>query len=132
MNRFFAFKVILVVILISTTFCFAAKQQSLKERLFKKVDELFAQAKSEQADLLSPTLYGKAVAKNEEAHQDFEKGKSIEKKLIEVESFLQQALENSKLAKVTFPHLLTAREDALKANAPQYSLLIICKQAIIA
>lgn len=122
MSKIISSKLILVAILIASTFCFAAKQQDVKERLFKKVNELFTKAKSEQADLLSPTLYGKAISKNEEAIKEFEKGKIPEKKLIEIESFLQEALENTKLAKVTFPHLLTARGDALKANAPQHSL----------
>lgn len=122
MNKFLSSKLFLSLMLITTTFCYAAKQQDLKQRLFKRANELFTQAKSEQADLLSPSLYSKAVAKNEEAQHDFEKGKSIEKKLIEIETLLQQTLENAKLAKVTFPHLLIAREDALKANAPQYAL----------
>ena len=42
-------------------------------------------------------------------------------KLIEIETLLHEAIKNSELAKVTFPHLITAREDALEANAPQYA-----------
>ncbi|MBD3288347.1 OmpA family protein [candidate division KSB1 bacterium] len=112
---------LLVSVLFATVLVFAA-QQSIKDRLFAKTNELFAEAKSVQADLLSPKIYRKAVEKKEDAEKDFEKGKNVEKKLIEIEGLLQEAISNAKLAKLTFPHLLTAREDALEANAPQYAL----------
>jgi len=121
MNKVVSVVLSVIVLIAAANLCSAAKQQDLKDRLFEKANELFAKAKSEQSDLLSPTIYGKAVEINEEAVKDFEKGKSIEKKLVEIENLLQQALENTKLAKVTFPHLLVAREDALKANAPQFA-----------
>ena len=72
-------------------------------------------------DFYQYSNFSQDAARVLEAQKDFERGKSIEKKLIETESLLQQALENTKLAKVTFPHLLEAREDALEANAPQYA-----------
>jgi len=114
-------KFALISTIIFSTVIILHAQQTLKERLFSKVNELFSKAKTEQADLLSPTLYAKAVAQTEDALKDFERGKGIEKKLIEIETLLQDALENAKLGKVTFPYVLTAREDALEANSPQYA-----------
>ncbi len=114
--------VIILMFVLMTAILAVAAQQSIKDRLFAKANELFSEAKSAQADLLSPTVHQKASEKMEDADRDFEKGKNVEKKLIEIEGLLQEALRNARLAKVTFPHLLTAREDALEANAPQNAL----------
>lgn len=121
MKKQFIAGIVLVFVLMTTIFAVAA-QQSIKDRLFAKANELFTDAKSVQADLLSPTVYRRAVEIKEAADRDFERGKNVEKKLIEIEGLLQEAIRNAKLAKMTFPHLLTAREEALEANAPQYAL----------
>ena len=122
MKKHITGSILLILFLIISTTCYSAKQDQIKKRLFKKVNSLFAQARSEQSDLLSPNIYKKAVKKNEDALEDLDKGKNIEKKLLQIQSLLQESLENAKLAKITFPHLLKAREDALAANAPQYAL----------
>jgi len=96
-------------------------QDDIKARIFQKSTDLLNQAKAEQADLLSPTLYEKAVEKYESASKDFDRGKNVQKKITEINDVLESAIENAKLAKVTYPHLLTAREDALEANAVEYA-----------
>lgn len=116
---------ILIIFLgIFSIYCFADSvfaQEDIKSRIFQQADELLRQAKAEQADLLSPTNYARAVEKHEDASKDFEKGKNIQKKIEEIKALLESAIENSKLAKITFEHLLIAREDALGANAIEFS-----------
>ena len=99
----------------------ALAQDEIKARLFQKSTDLMSQAKAEQADLLSPSWYAEAVENYESASKDYDRGKNIQKKIIEINQFLQSAIENAKLAKITYPHLLTAREDAIEADAAKYA-----------
>lgn len=92
-------------------------QDQIKARVFQKSTNLLSQAKAEQADLLSPTLYAKAVEQYDVASKEFDRGKNIQKKITEINDLLTSAVEHAKLAKVTFPHLLSARDEALEANA---------------
>jgi OOP family OmpA-OmpF porin len=96
-------------------------QEEIKARVFQKTTDLLSQAKAEQADLLSPTLYTKAAELYKVVAKDFDRGKNVQKKIAEINSLLESAVETAKLAKVTFPHLLVAREDALEANAVEFA-----------
>ncbi len=96
-------------------------QDDIKARLFQKSTDLLNQAKAEQADLLSPISYARAVENYESASKDYDRKKNIQKKIAEINQMLVSAIENAKLAKVTYPHLLTAREDALEANAVEFA-----------
>lgn len=96
-------------------------QEEIKARVFQKSTELLNQAKAEQADLLSPSIYAKANENYESASKDFDRAKNVQKKIVEINQLLEKAIENAKLAKVSYPHLLTAREDALEANAVDFA-----------
>ncbi len=125
-NRLSAFKSLVIVLFLTMIACFifyspVLAQDEIKARLLQKSTDLMTQAKAEQADLLSPTWYAKAVESYESTSKDYDRGKNIQKKIIEINQFLQSAIENAKLAKVTYPHLLTAREDAIEANAAKYA-----------
>jgi len=96
-------------------------QQDVKKRLFTEVDNLLTQAKGEQADILSPENYNKAVEKYDEASTDFDNGKNISKKLTEISDLLGAAIDNAKLGQVTFSHLLVARDEAIEANAIEFA-----------
>jgi outer membrane protein OmpA-like peptidoglycan-associated protein len=96
-------------------------QDEIKARLFQNVNELLSKAKAEQADLLSPTSYAKAIELYDEASKDYDRGKNIQKKISELKTFLESALQNSKMAKYTFEVVLQAQEDALEANAIEFS-----------
>lgn len=113
----FSLMVLCLIILVDA----GVAQDDIKSRIFQKIDLLLKQAKAEQTDLLSPSNYAKALEKYEDASKDFDKGKNIQKKVEEINSLLESAIENSKLAKITFDHLLVAREDALEANAIEFS-----------
>jgi len=121
-----ASRIFLLVLLLATCFSllFNASifaQEEIKARVFQKSTDLMNEAKAEQADLLSPTFYAKAVEKYESASKDFDRGKNVQKKIAEINGLLEKTIETAKLAKVTYPHLLTAREDALEANAIDFA-----------
>lgn len=120
-SRSFLF-VLFIVTCATLIFCsFVLAQDEVKARVFQKTTDLLSQAKAEQADLLSPIVYAKAVAIYEASSKDFDRGKNVQKKITEINGLLESAVENAKLAKVTFPHLLVAREDALEANAVEFA-----------
>lgn len=101
-----------------------AQNEEIKQTLFNETDKMLVQAKSEQANILSPNNFKNAINKYNEALEDFNKGKplkKIEKKLADVQVKLGQCLEVTKLGLVTFQTTLKAREDALKANAPEFA-----------
>jgi len=116
------FLVFLFVTVLSFLLTYPAfSQDEIKVRLFQKSTDLLNQAKAEQADLLSPTVYAKAVQKFESASKDYDRGKNVQKKIEEINRLLEKAVTNAKLAKVTYPHLLTAREDAIEAKAIEFA-----------
>ncbi len=102
----------------------AQDRDSLRETLFSETNKLLAQVQAEQGNILSPSNFENAMNRYNQAVRYFDKKKelrNIENKLAEVNKYLQQCLETAKLGKVTFASTLKAREDALKANAPQYA-----------
>ncbi|HDP98507.1 MAG TPA: hypothetical protein ENN22_04900 [bacterium] len=96
-------------------------QQAAKQQIFQEVENLFSQAKSEQADLLSPNNFKKAIDKYENAKKDFNNGKNIDKNLVEIKAFLEKAIQIAKIGQLNFENLLRAREDALEANAVEFA-----------
>ncbi|MFQ5650385.1 MAG: OmpA family protein [bacterium] len=102
----------------------AQNQGDLKETLFGETDRLLATVQSEQANLFSPTNYKNAMSKYYEASKDFQRGKNlntIQGKLSEVRTYLNKCLQIAKRGSVTFGTTIKAREDALRANAPEYA-----------
>ncbi len=120
MNHSFWLSLLLAlgVVLLSAA---AHAQDNIKARVFQRVTDLLNEAKAEQADLLSPTTFTRAMQEYEQAAKDFDRGKNVQKKIGEVKTLLESAVENAKLAKITLPHLLQAREDALEANATEFA-----------
>lgn len=117
------------LVFLSTAFLFSAtvfaqNRGDLQETIFRNTDKLLALARSEQVSILSPSNFKNALDKYNQAQRDFKNGKQlkkIEKKLSEVRTYLYKCLDAAKLGKITFESTLKAREDALKANAPQYA-----------
>jgi outer membrane protein OmpA-like peptidoglycan-associated protein len=113
-----------VVLLIAGAPAWAQNLDAVRQKLFSEADKLMVQAQAEQAAVLSPDNFKAATIKYNEAMKDFNDGKplkDIERKLVEVQQRLSQCLEVAKLGKLTFVSSLKAREDALNANAPEYS-----------
>ncbi|MFQ5707014.1 MAG: OmpA family protein [bacterium] len=114
----------IVLLLVTTSVLIAQDKNDMERSLFDKVEKLLNQVQSGQGYVLSPTNFKNALNKYHEATKAFKHGKElkgIQKKIAEARSYLKKALETAKLAKVAFATTLKAREDALKANAPEYA-----------
>ena len=86
-QTYFSFSLFLIfsiLLLLIVTHSIVLAQDDIKTRVFKDVDILLAQAEAEQANLLSPEKYKKAIEKHEKAIKDFDKGKSITDKVPEI------------------------------------------------
>jgi outer membrane protein OmpA-like peptidoglycan-associated protein len=119
---------VLCLTLSLTLSCSSFAQQKLDDRLYQQVfsrtQEKLNEAKSSQTDVLSPDVFARAVKKFSEAQEDFKRNRGIgdiTKKLREAETDFSQAAQNAKLAKKVFDKLLQSREEALKANSPEYA-----------
>ncbi|MCD4664473.1 MAG: hypothetical protein K8R68_04315, partial [Bacteroidales bacterium] len=112
---------LIVLICVFTLNYPASAQEDVKSRIFKDVDNLLSQAKAEQAALLSPENFKKAVAKHTAALKDFDKGKNIQKKIAEIKKLLETAVENAKLAQITFSYLLKSRDEAIESKSIEFA-----------
>ncbi|MCG8607113.1 OmpA family protein [bacterium] len=115
---------LIVSLSVTATLLRAQDTARLQETIFGETDKILVQAQSEQASILSPQNYRKGMDKYREALRDFKDGKplkNIERKLSEVREKLDTALKVTKVGKLTFQSTLKAREDALKANAPEHA-----------
>jgi outer membrane protein OmpA-like peptidoglycan-associated protein len=96
----------------------------LYQQIFARTQEKLNEAKAAQADVLSPDIFSRAAKKFGEAQEDFKRNRGIgdiDKKLRETDADFNQAAQNARLAKTAFAKLLQARDEALKANAPEYA-----------
>ncbi len=96
----------------------------LYQQIFGKTQEKINQARAAQGDVLSPDAFVRALKRYGEAQEDFKRGRAlgeIDKKLREVDADMDQVVQTSKVAKAAFAQLLQTRDQALKANAPQYA-----------
>jgi outer membrane protein OmpA-like peptidoglycan-associated protein len=110
-----------LVIFLSGTGIFA---QQMKNVVFKQANSAMANAKSMQADLLSPTEYDKAFEYYQDAESRFDNQKGIDKVkelLTEAVKYFDRSVDFSISAKTIFANSLDAREDALSAGANVYA-----------
>lgn len=127
MQRFTAMTLCALIVLLATT-AFEAHAQAQDEQLFQqifgKAQEKVGQARTAQADILSPEVFTRAFRKFNEAKEDFKRGRSLNEintKLREVSTDLDAAMNTAKVGKVALAAALAARNDALDSNAPQYA-----------
>jgi len=116
--------VLAALFLAGASLAFSQNSGDLRESLFNETDKLLAQAQAEQANILSPDNFKNAMAKYGQASKDLQQKKGIQdiqKKLTQVRGYLKKCLDVAKLGHVTFETTLTAREDALKANATEFA-----------
>ncbi len=125
--RHFLREIILPVVCLLLAFASLVRAQNdadLRASLFRETDKLLDQIQAEQANLLSPDNFKNALSKYQRASDAFQQKKAIqdiEEKLAEVRLLLNKCLEIAKFGHVTFETTLQAREDALKANAPEFA-----------
>ncbi len=101
-----------------------AQEEQLYQQIFGKAQEKIGQARTLQADILSPDVFVRAFKKYNEAKDDFKRGRSLNEintKLREVSTDLDAAMNTAKVGKVELEGALKARNDALDSNAPQFA-----------
>ena len=121
-NRSIKFVVIsCLAILISSSNLFA---QQAKSVIFNQANIALGKAQVMYADILSPREFEKAVDYYQDAEQEFDKQKGIEKVenlLTEAVNYFNRSIDFSISAKIVFANSLNAREDALSAGANLYA-----------
>ncbi|WP_375578365.1 OmpA family protein [Marivirga tractuosa] len=97
--------------------------QDLQVNLFQEVNQSMLEAKNAQADVLSPRAYGEALEKYNEAKKKYENEgelSEIKESINKAEAKFQEATENTKVSSVMFSSALSARRDAMNAEASQF------------
>ena len=96
-----------------------------KSEMFFSSKRILDKAVSENTDELAPQYYKEAVNYYFDAENDFEKGKSNErimKNLEKSEESAQKAIEITQAMKVNFPELIESRNKAIQAGADEREL----------
>lgn len=94
-----------------------------KDPMFDSLSAGLEKARTEQVDALAPINYGKAIQAYERAMKDAERSRSAErirKQLIEGVAALDAANKSAVAARETLRTAITARNDALIAQAPKF------------
>ncbi len=126
MKKLVAFSLALML-LVALPVSIRAQQKTddrLQQQIFGKTQEKINQAKATQGDVLSPEVFARAIKRYGEAQQDFKRGRGlgeIDKKLREIDTDMDQVMQTARVAKAVFTSLIQARDQSLKANAPQYA-----------
>jgi outer membrane protein OmpA-like peptidoglycan-associated protein len=89
------------------------EDEAVSDAIFTPIEELVSQARSQRADVLSPSYFAKGTKELSEARALFDEGKSLK----DIERRLERAEENN----VTLGSALEARDAALSADAPRYA-----------
>lgn len=113
-----------VLILSHATAGLAQERDGLRETLFGDIEELLTEVQTKQGNILSPNTYRDASNTYKQAQESFKEGgelKDLQEKLAEVRTNLQRCLEVAEAGNSIFATTLKARDDALKANAPEHA-----------
>ncbi|MEQ6117996.1 OmpA family protein [Reichenbachiella sp. MALMAid0571] len=97
--------------------------QDLQVSLFQEVDVSMWRAKQFQADVLSPRAYGEAMDDYKSAKDKYDRNgelSDIREKIAKANAKFQEAIENTKVSSVMFSSALSARRDAVSAEAEQF------------
>ena len=97
--------------------------QELQTSLFDDVNQSMKTAKYAQADVLSPRAFGEGMDAYKDAKKKYEdEGElsDIKEKISKATNKFQEATENTKVSSVMFSSALSARADALSAEADRF------------
>lgn len=97
--------------------------QELQTSLFDDVNQSMKTAKYAQADVLSPRAFGEGMEAYTDAKKKYkDEGElsDIKEKISKATSKFQEATENTKVSSVMFSSALSARADALSAEADRF------------
>jgi len=124
MKKLFIITSILLALNLTPGFAQQKTDDRLYQQIFSRTQEKLNQARAAQGDVLSPDGFARAAKRFTEAREDFKRNRGIgdiDKKLRETDADLDRVMQNAKIAKTAFAQLLQTRDQALKANAPQYA-----------
>lgn len=112
-------------LLVSMSFVFeTAYSQELRVSLFDEVNRSMLAARESQADVLSPKAYDEAMESYNRALKDYKDEGEISKikeSITKAEGKFAEATDNTKVSSVMFSQVLSARKDAMNAEASQFS-----------
>jgi OmpA-OmpF porin, OOP family len=98
--------------------------QELRTSLFDGVNRTMLAARSAQADVLSPKAFEAAMEAYSEAQKSYKNDGEIAKikeNIKKADGKFSEAIENAKVGSVMFSQALSARSDAMNAEAGQFS-----------
>lgn len=97
--------------------------QNLQVALFDEANKSMQIAKQAQADVLSPRTFEEAMEEYNSARKEYDKNgdlSTIMKSIAAANIKFQKTTDNTKVSSVMFSSVLSARRDALSAEAEQY------------
>jgi len=100
-----------------------AMAQDAKTALFQEADESKQQAENMNAAVFSPTHFESAVKNYNQAEEYYKKGKKLDdirKRLKMASDYFLKAVETTKLVQTGLSDCISARNDALAAEAPEF------------
>lgn len=113
--------VLAAVVTMLTGVCAA---QELRTALFEDVDSALAAAREAQAPLLAPISFQRGMEAYEDADEDLERGRNLERIRAQIQSAMtafEASIEASEIAEITLAAMIKTRGDALNANAPTFA-----------
>ncbi|MBD3226198.1 MAG: hypothetical protein GF313_15835, partial [Caldithrix sp.] len=113
------------LIIISFIVTNLAAQENIKRNLFNDYENLIDEIRKNNAQILSPENFEKAIENYKEANALYDERKGdivkIRERLEEARKYAERASEVVQVANVTFKGTLEARDAALNAEAPRYA-----------
>ena len=98
--------------------------QTVHRQLFGEVKQELEAAKAAQADILAPERFAKALRYYKEADNSFLQRRNLDrvrKEILRARSWLAKAMEATEVSAITFAQAVSARDNALSADAPKFA-----------
>ncbi len=98
--------------------------QTVEQTLFGDIEAALGQARAQNVNLYAPRDFDRATAEYREATEDFKANKNlnaVRDRVKRADGYLKTAQQNAVIARSLFEGLMTARQDALQANAPEFA-----------
>ncbi|HVY23202.1 MAG TPA: OmpA family protein [Steroidobacteraceae bacterium] len=114
----------LMPMLLSVAALHAAQAQDAKTEFFKTIQAEVDQARADKVDVLAPKTFERAMSALQDAQKDFDKGRKherINEEINECNQTLKQAQQFAATSRKELFSVISARDDALKAEAPKYA-----------
>lgn len=100
------------------------RAQTVEQTLFGDIEKALEQARAQYTNLYSPRTYDRAMAEYKGAVEDFKANKNlnvVRERAKRADGYLKTAAQNLVISRSLFAGVMAARQDALKANAPEFA-----------